>query len=258
MGKASQQTFFLVILIILISWQSVESGSVYVDSVTGMEFVFVKGGCFIMGDIFGDGERYERPVHEVCINDFYIGKYEVTQAQWQNLLGNNPSFFSYCGDNCPVEQVSWNEVQNYIRILNKKSGKKYRLPTEAEWEYAARSGGKKEKYAGTNNEREIGEYAWFQENSGGRSHTVGQKKPNGLGLYDMSGNVFEWMQDNYSDTAYSYHRRNNPLYIEPKNGDRVIRGGCWNELKAGRASARFPRDQDGGSDTTGFRLVKTN
>jgi formylglycine-generating enzyme required for sulfatase activity len=112
-----------------------------------MPFVFVKGGCYQMGDTFGDGKSDEKPVHDVCVSDFYMGKYEVTQGQWKRIMGNNPSSFSGCGDNCPVENVSWKDVQDFISRLNRQSGKRYRLPTEAEWEYAARSGGKREKWA---------------------------------------------------------------------------------------------------------------
>lgn len=123
----------------------------YKDSVTGIELVFVDGGCYLMGDTFGDGGANEKPVHEVCVDDFYIGKYEVTQGQWQAVMGSNPSFFKGCGTNCPVEQVSWDDAQEFISKLNSRSeSNKYRLPTEAEWEYAARSRGKSEKYSGSN------------------------------------------------------------------------------------------------------------
>ena len=123
------------------------SDDLLVDPTTGMEFVRVAGGCFQMGDTFGDGESDEKPLHEVCVDDFWMGKTEVTQGQWQKIMGSNPSYFQK-GANYPVEQVSWDDVQGYIRTLGEESGKTFRLPTEAEWEYAARSGGKDEKYAG--------------------------------------------------------------------------------------------------------------
>jgi formylglycine-generating enzyme required for sulfatase activity len=198
----------------------------YTDAETGMEFVLVKGGCYQMGDTFGDGYENEKPVHEVCLDDFYIGKFKVTQGQWKNVLGNNPSHFKNCGNNCPVENVSWNDAQEFVRILNRRTGKTYRLLTEAEWEYAARSGGKREKWAGTSSESELGDYAWYSGNSGGQTHPVGQKKPNGIGIYDMSGNVWEWAQDTYSSHAYSSHSRNNPLYAGIGSGH-VFRGGSW-------------------------------
>src|SRR3990172_328474 len=125
--------------------------------------VFVKGGCFQMGDVFGDGYPGERPAHEVCVSDFYIGESEVTQKEWETVMGANPSV-SNTGNDYPVDSVEWEDAQKFIGKLNKKTGKKYRLPTEAEWEYAARSEGKKEKFAGTNSEPELGEYAWYDDN----------------------------------------------------------------------------------------------
>jgi sulfatase modifying factor 1 len=223
-----------------------------------MEFVLVKGGCYQMGDTFGDGDADEKPVHEVCVDDYYIGKYKVTQGQWKNVRGNNPSNFRNCGDNCPVEQVSWDDAQEFIRILNRRTGKTYRLLTEAEWEYAARSGGKSEKYAGTNSESELGDYAWYAANANGQTHPVGQKKPNGLGIYDMTGNVWEWVQDIYSDTAYSSDSRNNPLYAG-SGTYRVFRGGSWyDHPRRVRATYRslnlFP---SGRYFFLGFRLART-
>jgi formylglycine-generating enzyme required for sulfatase activity len=218
---------------------------------TGVEFVFVKGGCFEMGDTFGDGDKDEKPVHEVCVDDFYLGKYEVTQGQWEKVMGNNPSGFK--GRDNPVEQVSWNDVQEYIGRLNRQSGRKYRLPTEAEWEYAARSGGKKERFSGTSQEG-VGEYAWYDSNSGGQTHPVGQKKPNGLGLYDMSGNVWEWCADWYDENYYKSSPKNNPR--GPSSGSmRVLRGGSRGVSLGGvRTTAR-----DGGAPAArngmvGFRL----
>jgi formylglycine-generating enzyme required for sulfatase activity len=201
-------------------------GRSYADAVTGMEFILVTGGCYPMGDTFGDGYENEKPVHEVCVDDFYIGTYKVTQGQWKKIMGDNPSYFRRCGDDCPVENVSWNDVRGFIRILNRRSGMTYRLLTEAEWEYAARSGGKREKWAGTNSESELGDYAWYSGNAGKQTHPVGLKKPNGLGIYDMSGNVWEWVQDIYSSTAYASQRRNNPVYTGSGIGH-AFRGGSW-------------------------------
>ena len=208
-----------------VDWELATTGDVFTDSATGMQMVFVKGGCYQMGDTFGDGYANEKPVHEVCVNDFYIGKYEVTQGQWQRIMGNNPSYYKNCGDNCPVEQVSWNDIQQFIQRLNNQSGKQYRLPTEAEWEYAARSGGKSEKYAGGN---DVDAVAWYDGNSGRETHPVGQKQPNGLGLYDMSGNVWEWCSDWYGEKYYGQSFRDNP--DGPSSGSyRVLRGGSWND-----------------------------
>lgn len=200
-------------------------GEVMKDPVTGMEFVFVKGGCFQMGDTFGDGFPAETPVHEVCVDDFWMGKYEVTQEQWQRVMGNNPSEFKK-GGSYPVETVNWDDMQAFIEKLSAASKKRYRLPTEAEWEYAGRSGGKAEKWAGTSDKGALGEFAWYDVNSEGQTHPVGQKKPNGLGLYDMSGNVSERCQDWWEKQYYEKSPKENPK--GPEKGEyRVIRGGSW-------------------------------
>jgi formylglycine-generating enzyme required for sulfatase activity len=227
------------------------------DPTTGMEFIFVKGGCYDMGDTFGDGESDEKPVHKVCISDFYIGQYEVTQGQWKTIMGSNLSDFSFCGDTCPVEMISWNDTQEFIQKLNSKTGKSYRLPTEAEWEYAARSGGKKEKYAGTSSDSELSSYAWYNFNSDNETHPVGKKKPNGIGIYDMSGNVYEWCQDWFSSDYYKNKPRNNPQGPS-SDSKRVFRGGSWlNEPQLLRASDRNDDDPSIRHRRIGFRLVRT-
>ena len=229
----------------------------YADSATanfgGFEMVFVKGGTFTMGATAeqgsdaGDGEK---PVHSVTVSNFYIGKYEVTQAQWEAVMGKNPS--RYKGDNRPVENVSWNDVQKFIKKLNAKTGKKYRLPTEAEWEYAARGGNQSKgyKYSGSNNRDEV---AWYTNNSGKQTHPVGQKQPNELGLYDMSGNVWEWCSDWYG--SYSSGSQTNPT--GPANGSyRVLRGGGWfNSARGCRVSSRGGLTPSLCSSDYGFRLV---
>jgi formylglycine-generating enzyme required for sulfatase activity len=223
-----------------------------------LEFVPVKGGCFNMGDTFGDGGGDEQPVHRVCVNDYAIGKFEVTQAQWEAVMGSNPSTFPQCGRNCPVESVSWNAVQEFISTLNALTGGNYRLPTEAEWEYSARSGGRKEKFSGTSKEEELGDYAWFGGNSDSQTHPVGQKKPNSLGIFDMSGNVWEWVEDIYSDTAYCSHDKDNPILIEG-GANRVNRGGSWSfEASSLRTALRSYVYPGISSYYVGFRLVKTN
>jgi len=226
------------------------------DSFTEIEMVFVPGGCFQMGDTFGDGDAGEKPVHEVCVSDFYMGKYEVTQGQWKKIMGNNPSYFKNCGDNCPVEQVSWNDIKGFFEALNSRTGKRYRLPTEAQWEYAARSGGKSEKWAGTSIESSLGEYAWYDSNSGSKTHPVGQKLPNGLGLHDMSSNVWEWCSDFYGGSAYYKNSpRDNPS--GPSSGSsRVNRGGGWYSIAANtRATARSRNDADNRNSGVGFRIA---
>jgi sulfatase modifying factor 1 len=224
------------------------------DPIKAVEFVLIKGDCFQMGDTFGDGQADEKPVHTACVDDFYIGKYEVTQGQWQSVMGNNPSFFKKCGEKCPVEQVSWNDIQGFLTKLNAITGKKYRLPTEAEWEYAARGGGKKEKYAGTSSDVELGKYAWYSANSGGSVRPSGQKQPNSLGLYDMTGNVWEWCQDWYGEKYYDQSPRKNPT--GPQSGTRrVLRGGSWLFEPAGiRAATRYGLLPESRGDLYGFRL----
>ena len=218
------------------------------NSITGMEFVFVTGGCFWMGNTNGNSD--EKPVHDACVSDFFIAKYKVTQGQWFKIMGNNPSRFSRCGDDCPVEQVSWNEAQEFIHRLNSLTRKKYRLPTETEWEYVCTSGGKDETYCGGN---DIDAVAWYDRNSGGKTHPVGLKKSNGLGVYDMSGNVWEWVQDwkgNYPST-----RQQDP-FGPSSNSTRVRRGGSWQygsaQARATWRSSGYPDDR---ALDLGFRLV---
>ena len=224
-------------------------GKTWKESLTGMQFVWVPGGCFQMGSNEGDDD--EKPVHEVCVDGFWIGKYEVTQDQWKRIMGNNPSHFKK-GDDYPVEQVSWEDVQEFIKVLNRKTHLQFRLPTEAEWEYAARSGGKQERYAGGN---DVDHVAWYDGNSSDHTHRVGTKAPNGLGIYDMSGNVWEWCQDWYGEDYYGRSPRQNPQ--GPSSGShRVNRGGSWNSIPwFVRASYRY-RYRPGNRDCDlGFRLA---
>ena len=150
----------------------------YTDPTTGMVFVFIPGGCYQMGDVFGDGESDERPVHNVCVDDFYIGKYEVTQKEFKQVMHRNTSRY-HDNDRLPVESFDIEHVVMFLDLLNKKASKKYRLPTEAEWEYAARNGGKNEKFP---NQGNPSEFAWFELNSQGKTHEVGLKNPNALGV----------------------------------------------------------------------------
>ncbi len=220
-----------------------------------MEMVLVKGGCYEMGDTFGGGFNNERPVHHVCVKDFYLGKYLVTQLQWTATMGVNPSAEPTCGITCPVENVSWVDVQEFIKKLNERTGKSYRLPTEAEWEYAARSGGKDEKWAGTNSDDELADYAWFFNNSHFQSHPVGLKKPNGLGLYDMTGDVWEWMSDWYDESYYAQSPSDEPQ--GPETGrTRVQRGGYWGDFFTSvRTARRIGIDPEARAPGFGVRLV---
>ena len=181
--------------------------------------VYVSGGTFTMGATYSDGFVSEKPAHQVALSSFSIGKYEVTQEEWETVMGTS----EFKGKKLPVEYVSWNDCQEFIRKLNQLTGKKFRLPTEAEWEYAARGGNKSRgyKYAGGN---DIGSVAWYDDNSGSKTHEVGQKQPNELGLYDMSGNVYEWCGDWYG--SYGSSSQTNPTGAS-SGSHRVIRGGSW-------------------------------
>ena len=210
------------------SSSSVSSGgneiSIPVKNGITIDMVKVEAGTFIMGATSEMENPYswEKPVHQVTLtNDYYIGKYEVTQALWQSVMGSNPSEFK--GDNLPVEQVSWNDGQEFISKLNRMTGRKFRLPTEAEWEYAAR-GGKKSRgyqYSGSSN---ISDVAWYDGNSGSKTHPVGTKQANELGIYDMTGNVWEWCQDRYG--SYVSSSQKNPTGTV-RGSNRVYRGGGW-------------------------------
>ena len=266
--------------------------------------VFVKGGCFEMGDIFGDGQKDERPVHEVCVDDYYIGKYEVTVGEFREFFNKSGyrteaetggGVFYWTGkkwkkdsrknwespgfsqtDNHPVVGVSWNDAQEYMKWLSKKTGRKYRLPTEAEWEYAVKSGGKKVRYAWGNGEPYIKgkkaaniadesakkKFGWMGSWEGyddGYVYTslVGNFEPNELGLYDMTGNVWEWCSDWYSSDYYKKSQSQSHNPEGPSSGSgRVVRGGGWNDFpRSVRASDRGRQWPDSRSDILGFRLA---
>ena len=198
--------------------------------------VYVSGGTFTMGATSEQGsDAYvkEKPTHNVTLSSFYLCKYEVTQALWKAVMGNNPSCSR--GNNLPVENVSWNDCQTFISRLNNLTGKNFRLPTEAEWEYAARGGNRSRgyKYSGSNVPSDV---AWFSDSGGNKTHPVGTKSPNELGLYDMSGNVFEWCSDCYG--TYSSSAQTNPT--GPSSGSyRVYRGGsCYFFAGFCRSSSR--------------------
>ena len=212
------------------------------------EMILIEGGTFKMGS--NSGESDEKPIHKVTLSPFYIGKFEVTQAQWRSVMGRNPSHFVDC-DNCPVESVSWNDVQDYIIKLNAQTDSKYRLPTEAEWEYVAkyRKYNTESAYCGSN---DVNSVAWYDLNSGSRTHPVGSKNSNELGLFDMSGNVWEWCSDIYGN--YDSENKVNP--IGSSVGDyHVVRGGSWiNNSSACRVTYRT-WELDLRDVSVGFRLV---
>lgn len=218
------------------------------------DMVYIQGGTFTMGCSNEDICNYgEKPAHSVELSDFYIGKYEVTQLQWELVMGINPSVFYKCYS-CPVEYVNWHDVQKFISKLNLLTGRNFRLPTESEWEYAARGGVKNNsfQYAGGNI---IDSLAWYYENNNGKTHPVGEKEPNELGLYDMSGNVFEWCSDWYG--AYTSADKTNPSGSS-EGTERVARGGCWgSDSIFCTVSARHSFSSDNRNNSLGFRLALT-
>ena len=239
------------------STSSVSSGSNEIsipvkDGIT-IDMVKVEAGTFMMGATSEMQKPYneEKPVHQVTLtNNYYMGKYEVTQALWQVVMGSNPSYFK--GDNLPVECVSWDSCKVFINKLNSMTGRKFRLPTEAEWEYAAR-GGKKSRgnqYCGSNN---ISDVAWYNENSENKTHPVGMKQANELGLYDMTGNVEEWCQDRIR--SYVKSSQINPTGAV-RGAWRVFRGGSWNSyMRNCRLSFRCSAKPVYGDFDQGLRLV---
>ena len=192
-----------------------------------MEFVLIPAGEFDMGSPSSEVGRQdnEGSVHQVTISEpFYMSKYEVTQKQWREVMGSNPSYNK--GDDLPVEYISWNEVQEFITKLNEREGSvKYRLPSEAEWEYAARAG-TTTRYSFSDDESDLAYYAWYHENSEGSTHPVGQKMPNPWGLYDMHGNVYEWVQDEWHD-SYDRAPTNGSAWESGDGARRVFRCGSW-------------------------------
>lgn len=218
----------------------------------GMKFTLIQAGEFMMGS-----EAYlifdEQPVHKVTISKpFYLGTYPVTQREWKAVMGDNPSYFE--GDDLPVENVSWNDVQEFIRIFNMKEGSnKYRLPSGAEWEYACRAGATT-KYCSGDDESKLGEYAWYVDNSGDMTHPVGKKRPNSFGLYDMHGNVWEWVQDRYH-CNYDGAPTDGSAW-ESGDGPHVGRGGGWDRSAGGCRSAVCFTFTPGGHNYLGFRLLQ--
>lgn len=241
-----------------------EIGKAFRDCPNCPEMIEVPAGSFDMGASDGDADEY--PIHRVTIaKSFAIGRTEVTQLQWRavmqdqsrNIAGNDPSYFSSCGDDCPVEQVSWNDVQTFIQRLSAKTRKQYRLPSEAEWEYACRAGGR-QLYCGSDS---VDGVAWYgasaeaEGNSGNATAHVASKAPNAFGLYDMSGNVWEWVEDSYHDSYKGAPTDARPWQSDGKR--RVLRGGSWfNAPQSLRAASRHKEVPTFRSKFAGFRLVR--
>jgi len=246
-----------------------QSPQTFIETLSGnikLEMVKIPAGNFLMGteeaEVIRLCKEYETawfenemPQHRVNLQEFYLGKYPITQGQYQAIMGNNPSHFKDNPKN-PVERVTWDNAQEFCQKLSEKTGKNYRLPSEAEWEYACRAGTQTRYYFG-DNEEQLGEYAWYRDNSASKTHPVGQKKPNNWELYDMHGNVWEWCEDgwykNYQNAPKDATAWNDN---DDQTNHRVLRGGSWswsNDPRGCRSAYRI----DGGNCNLniGFRVV---
>jgi len=230
-----------------------------------LDLVFVQGGAFLMGTLKDDPDNYgdEHPVHKVTVPSFYLAKYPVTQALWRAVMGEDPPELAFKGSgNRPVERVSWDDAQAFIKILNERTGERYRLPSEAELEYAARGGIYKQgdassmtKYAGSNKLKEVG---WYDENSHDETKPVGLKFPNELGLYDMSGNVWEWCEDVWHKNYKGAPEDGSAWLKGGQENIRVVRGGSWDDNAVlCRVALRGRYYSDLRGSIIGFRLARS-
>jgi len=232
----------------------------HICPVTGMEFVNIPAGEFQMGDVWGDGGGNEKPTHLVTVPAFQLVKYPVTQSQWLEVMGGeNPAASSgekFVHPDKPVINVSWDDAHEFISRLNRKSGCSYRLPSEAEWEYAARSGGSRDKYSGTSCEASLSAYGEYCDKNGDdRTHSVGRKRPNDLGLYDMSGNVWEWCEDSWHKDYEGAPCDGSAWTSGGYSSQRVCRGGSWfNSSRCCRVAFRLRSHQGDRVCSLGFRL----
>ena len=217
------------------------------------KMIEVVGDSFKMGGSDGEALNREKPIHEVSVQSFYIGEFPVTQELWQAVMNNNPSNFKELKR--PVEQVSWNDTQDFLKKLNEVTGKDYRLPTEAEWEFAARGGIHSEEYIYAGSDR-LTEVGWYRENSGRETHPVGKKSANELGIYDMSGNVWEWVEDQWHDD-YQDAPTDGSAWVDADQGAyRVCRGGSWlRNARYCRVSFRDFNSPGFRGNSLGFRLA---
>lgn len=229
-----------------------------IENSIGMKFKYIKPGSFNMGS--NNGTWTEKPVHKVKLSQgFYMQTTEVTQGQWVTIMGKNPSEFKDRGENFPVEKISWNDAKNFIKKLNSKEKiDKYRLPTEAEWEYACRAGSDTD-YANGNSMDEMG---WYEANSGEKTHLVAGKEANAWGLYDMHGNVSEWVRDNCKDrrsqTITKTYREGLTDPVSTRGRHRICRGGSWYDYTTNcRSAYRYSYSPGSRDSRLGFRLVKT-
>jgi len=232
-------------------------GTTIKDPVSGIQLTWIPKGCFLPANVSITSKTSTSPdasadVTPTCIErGFWMGKFEITQGQYQQIMGENPSSFKH-GEEYPVENVRWLSARAFIRELNKRSGKAYRLPSEAEWEYAARSGGKPAKFGASGRAKDV---AWYMANSGDHPHPVGEKKANGLGLYDMSGNVWEWTHDCWNEDMAEAPTDGSP-WTWGKCSARVLRGGSWYDAKSMITThARLYNYTDKSDNNSGFRIV---
>lgn len=262
----------MIIILCVIGWLIYSKppfANTFTNSI-GMNFVKIPAGSFTMGSKLspeelaqkygGKVENYktERPQHEApIIKAFYLQSTEVTQGQWKAVMGYNPSHFKDCGADCPVEQVSWDDAQKFIQKLNDTEGAEaYRLPTEAEWEYAV-SAATTTEFSHGDDENKLGEYAWFDTNSEDKTHPVGTKKANPWGLYDMQGNVWEWVEDDWHGNYKGAPYDGSVWVYDPRGPNRVIRGGSWgNKALYCRSAARYGEPRSSLGKDIGFRLAR--
>lgn len=235
-------------------------GSAWVEPTTGMQFVWVPSGCFDMGSEKGNDN--EKPMHRVCINGFYLGKYEVTQAEYEQIVGSNPcekECDRYLGPDRAVTNLRWNDAQNMAESLSQRSATKFRLPSEAEWEYACRAGGLHKTYCGEGRLEDLGWIdRWRYGPNSDRPQTVGEKKPNAWGLFDMMGNVSEFVQDCWHGNFNGAPRDGSAWIADGYCYGRVVRGGSWKTADSIKATNRWYREGDSNSVelSNGLRLVK--
>ncbi len=233
---------------------SLAAGQSIKDCADCPEMLVIPAGSFEMGSTESADEQ---PVHRVNVPAFLLGRTEVTQGQWVAVMGSNPSHFKQCGMDCPVEKISWVDAQEFARRLSQKTGKTYRLPTEAEWEYVARAGSGG-KWSFGDDESQLGDYAWFRSNSGMMMHVVAQKRPNAFGLYDMHGNVFEWVQDVWHENYQGAPSEGSAWVNGGNQSLRVLRGGTWGGFAGNLRSAHRGNYAPGASiNFTGMRIART-
>jgi formylglycine-generating enzyme required for sulfatase activity len=221
-----------------------------------IKMISVNGGCFQMGDFAGIGDDDERPVHEVCVSDYYLSETEVTQKLWGVVMGTNPLPKYARSPKKPVTNVSWVRANVFIAELNRITGRFYRLPTEAEWEYAAREGGRDTVWSGTGDESRIGYYAWFEDNAEGKFHPVKSKRPNAFGIYDMTGNAWEWVDDKFGFEYYQTSPVDDPYGLEDSMWRSIRGGSIISSVYQLRTTFRYASESVLPKMMVGFRLAE--